>query len=195
MNIDNLLREIDSEKEKMASYVELCDTEIVGKYYQRDFLSLFPFMSLSAGLVIYGANNNITNFAYILFTLFCTFSPFIPLILSCFKQENLSFSYHIMNFFNKEKLENDVNSEKKKIASTKQISNEFLKRMALNMTKNEFKDFLKECDGDITLDRAEQLVDVKSKEQKKLENIDKLTDAIFKENEDLSLEYMNKINQ
>lgn len=182
MNIENLLKEIDVEKEKMASDVELCDTEIVAKYYQRDFLSLFPFMSLSVGLVIYGANNNITNFAYVLFTLFCTFSPFIPLILSCFKQENLSFSYHIMNFLNKEKLEKDVVSEKKKIASTRQTSNEFLKRIALNMTKKEFKDFLKECNGDITLDIVEKIVDVKIKEQKKLENIDKLTNAIYEEN-------------
>jgi len=181
MNIANLLKEIDSEKEKMVSDIEFHDTELLSECYRKDSMFLFPLLFISAGLAIYAGNNEI-SLIYTFTTLACMIVPILPPIFSLFKKKNLSLSYYFKSAFKKEKLIKDLNAEKKKVASEKKINNEFLKRIALNMNKEEFKNFLKECNGDITLNKVEQILNVKGKEQTKLENIEKLTDAIYEEN-------------
>lgn len=193
MNIENLLKEIDVEKEKLTSEVELYDTELLSDYYRKDLMFLFPLLFVAAGLALCAGKNGI-GLIYTLTTFACMIVPTLPPIFSLFQKKNLSFSYYFKSAFKKQELIKDLVNEKKKVASDKLISNDFLKKIALNMDKAEFKSFLKECDGDVTLNKVEQIVNLKSKEQKKLENIDELTDAIFKENKDLSLEFNKKIN-
>lgn len=190
MNIENLLKEIDSEKEKLASEVELYDTELLSDYYRKDLMFLFPLLFVAAGLALNatGIGESTKGIGYTLTTLACMLLPTLPPVFSLFQRKNLSFSYYLKSAFKKEKLIKEVLSEKKKVVSNKQIDNEFLKKIALNMDKVEFKKFLKECDGDITIRKIEELIKIKNKEKIKLDNIENLAEIIFEENESLSLE-------
>lgn len=190
MNIENLLKEIDSEKEKLASEVELYDTELLSDYYRKDLMFLFPLLFVATGLVLNatGIGESTKGIGYTLTTLACMLLPTLPPVFSLFQRKNLSFSYYLKSAFKKEKLIKEVLSEKKKVVSNKQIDNEFLKKIALNMDKVEFKKFLKECDGNITIRKIEELIKIKNKEKIKLDNIENLAEIIFEENESLSLE-------
>lgn len=192
MNIEKLSKEIDSEKEKMAPSIELYETEMLTTFYYDDILFLSPFALASGGVTLYIVNNPgsdlfpLSNplfwFIYILFTAL----PLLPMFLgsfSVFKKRNLSFYFRFLSFFKKQKLKKSVFIEKKKVASTKTIDNNFLKKIALNMDKSEFKDFLKECNGNITLKKLESFIYPNDEKRKRTDNIEELTTIIYKENE------------
>lgn len=195
MNIENLLKEIDSEKEKMASEIELYDTELLPEYYREDLIFLFPFTLAPIGMILYIIENpgssilfNLNNPFFAFIYIFFAALPILPMFLGSFrifKRKNLSFYFRFLSYFKNEELRMNIISEKKNVATTKQIGNDFLKKIALNMDKSEFKDFLKECNGNITLEKLESFICPNDDKRKRINNIDELTTVIYKENQHL----------
>lgn len=188
MNTENLLKEINDEKEKISSKVELKETNLLASHYEKDVVLLLPLMLLSVVLIIFGPKNNVLSLCNVI-AYVCAFLPFLPFILSSFKK-NLSYSYYLKYFFNKEKMNTDLNYEKDKVASNKQLNNDFLKKIAIHMKENEFELLLKECEGEINLEKIKNFVNKQKIAENKEKNIKSLTKAIYEEN-NLSLNREN----
>lgn len=182
MNIENLLKEIHDEKEKISSKVELKETNFLESYYKKDVIFFMPLlMPLTLEITLY-INNNIL---FLITAFLCGVVPFL-LFLSFFKTKNISLSYYFRSVFKKEKLKKNIVSDKNKIVSRKEININFLRKIALNMEKIEFKDFLKECDGDITFEKLEDFICPNDEKRKKANNIEELTTVIYEENKNLT---------
>lgn len=89
-----------------------------------------------------------------------------------------------MSFFKREKINKTCLLEKRKIALEKQLDKDFLTKISLNMN-NEFRNFLRKCDGNVTLKKLEKEIFFKEKNNKRSQNIEELTDAIYEEHQHL----------
>lgn len=175
MNVENLLKEIETKKQEIAEAIPLHETRILNRFYETDALVILFISFLSCFVFV----PSIIASMMLVFLL-----PLIPLHLNEFNiKKNMSLSYHLISFFRKTKISEMVLSKKRKIASEKQLEKDFLTRISLHMEKPEFKDFLKKCDGEVTLKKLENEILLEIKHQKKLDNIEKLTDAIYEENQ------------
>lgn len=203
MNIENLLKEIDDEKGKKIKNMVLNEEMLKKEYHLYDsfFLTCITCVILCSSIYIKSINplNLETIQLCNDFISFFGICSIITMIGKFLVEYNLKKTYSISYLFSRLFFKKNIKRKEKAIKNycicNEKIDNIFLRKIALNMNKSEFKDFLKECNGDITLNKVEQILNVKGKEQTKLENIEKLTDAIFKENEDLSLEHIKKINK
>lgn len=184
MNTENLLKEIESKKQEIAENIPLYKTKVLKKYYETDSLSILMIFAFFYFFCAFFFNKSFPLFITLIMSLFL--GPLIPLYLNklCPKR-NLSLSYRIKSFFHREKIEEICRSEKIKEASNQQLDKDFLKKIALNMHKEDFKCFLKECNGNITLRKLEEEISRRQKSQRKADNIDKLTDAIYNESQNL----------
>jgi len=96
---------------------------------------------------------------------------------------NLSISYFLMN---KNKLEAFDAQNRYDIASNEIVSNNFLKKIALNMDESEFETLLKKCEGQITLNKIRECINEAQSLESKENNIKNLTKAIYIENKNIS---------
>jgi len=183
MNIENLLKEIDVEKEKMVSEIELNNKQLNDKFYEKDSMLLSPLLIVAIGIAFYTAISKTYGIGLVIMSLACAIFPILPYILSCFATKNLSFSYHFKSVFKDEKLRKNLTAEQKRIVSKHQINNNFLKKIALNMEKYEFAEFLRRCDGEVTLSKLIYFMNEFPKDSKKCQKIENLTTVIYKENE------------
>lgn len=186
MNIENLLKEIEIKKQEIAKNIPLHKTNVLKKYYEIDSLSILIISVFFYFLCAIYFNKSFPLFITLVMS-FCL-GPLIPLYLNklCPKR-NLSLSYRIKSFFQREKIEEICRSEKRKEASNQQLDKDFLTKIALNMHKEDFKCFLKECNSNITLRKLEEEIACRQKTQRKADNIDKLTEAIYNESQNLLL--------
>lgn len=187
MNIENLLKEINVEKEKMVSEIELNNKQLNDKFYEKDSMLLSPLLIVAIGIAFYTAISKTYGIGLVIMSLACAIFPILPYILSCFATKNLSFSYHFKSVFKDEKLRKNLTAEQKRIVSKHQINNNFLKKIALNMDQSEFKDFLRECEGAVTLEKLENFICPNDEKRKRKDSIEELTTVIYEENEDLIL--------
>ena len=87
MNTENLLKEIDSEKEKMASKIELSDTELLYEHYKKDSILLSPLLLVAIGIAFY---TDIISKRYdtgcVITAIACVIIPMLPLLFNCFEK-------------------------------------------------------------------------------------------------------------
>lgn len=183
MNVKNLLEEIDIKKRQMIENVQLHETKALVDFYVMDFLSIL--------LVVYVSFMFFNDHqVFLIVVSILSFLGFMPSILlrELFPKKNLSFSYHLMSIFKKEKIKKICLSEKIKVVSKKQIDKDFLMKISLHMEKSEFKHFLNKCNGNITIEKLEEMILLNNKEEKRINNIEELTNIIYEENKHLILE-------
>jgi len=180
MNTENLLKEIEIKKQEIVASIQLKEIK-KSEIYQNFDISDFLITYLCCAFFYFESNK-------VFFTLLISgllLSIIYLMLKKLLPNKNLSFSYHIMSFFKREKINKTCLLEKRKIALEKQLDKDFLTKISLNMNKFEFRNFLRKCDGNVTLKKLEKEIFFKEKNNKRSQNIEELTDAIYEEHQHL----------
>jgi len=193
MNIENLLKEIDDEKEKKFKNMVLNEEVLKKEYHLYDSF----FVTCITGVILFSSmyikSINPLNLETIQlcndFISFFGICSIITMISKFFVEYNLKKTYSISYLLSKLFLKKNIKRKEKSIKNhcicNENIDNIFLKKIALNMNKSEFKDFLKKCAGQVSIKKLEAEISYRLENNRKTVSIDKLADAIYEENQHL----------
>jgi len=182
MNIENLLNEINDEKEKIKETIKIDKDYILNQCRKNDMgFLLLPSLILSFSLFMNIAITNDNNPLYLITAFLFFLLPFLSSLINSFFKINISFSYYLNFLFKREKIDNLITTTKEELALEKQTDHNFLRRVSLHMTPEELKLFLTICDGNISINKLNDFVG-SSTNISKVKKIENLTTVIYKEN-------------
>lgn len=190
MNIENLLKEIDLEKENTSKNIILSQEELKKEYHVYDV-----YFAISINIIVLTLFNYfqsiepsesfVVQLLKILMLFFgvCTaITMSTQFFVELYSKKTYSLSYLFTRFLSKKNLEKKVKLKKDYFIFNEKIDNIFLKKIASNMEKYEFAEFLRRCDGEVTLSKLICFMNEFPKDSKRYQKIENLTTVIYKEN-------------
>jgi len=191
MNIKEIYNEINEEQNQMFEALkEEKSSRMIKPFMLKDlkYNLSFCFIAWLLGYFVWSAKGEPSSLLVNTISMLMLI-PMFYLLYDVFyvsyakNPKNLSISYFLMN---KNKLEEFDNHNRYDIASNEIVSNDFLKKVALNMEEAEFEILLKKCEGKITLNKIREYIDETQNLESKENNIKNLTKAIYTENKKIS---------
>lgn len=191
MNIKEIYNEINEEQNQMFEALkEEKSSRMIKPFMLKDlkYNLSFCFIAWLLGYFVWSAKGEPSSLLVNTISMLMLI-PMFYLLYDVFyvsyakNPKNLSISYFLMN---KNKLEEFDNHNRYDIASNEIVSNDFLKKVALNMEEAEFEILLKKCEGEITLNKIREYIDETQNLESKENNIKNLTKAIYTENKKIS---------
>jgi len=191
MNIKEIYNEIKEEQNQMSEALkEEKSSRMIKPFMLKDlkYNLSFCFIAWMLGYFVWSAKGEPSSLLVNTISMLMLI-PMFYLLYDVFyvsyakNPKNLSISYFLMN---KNKLEEFDAQNRYDIASNEIVSNDFLKKIALNMEEAEFEILLKKCEGKITLNKIREYIDETQNLESKENNIKNLTKAIYTENKKIS---------
>lgn len=192
MNIKEIYNEINEEQNQMFEALkEEKSSRMIKPFMLKDlkYNLSFCFIAWMLGYFVWSAKGEPSSSLLVNTISMLMLIPMFYLLYDVFyvsyakNPKNLSISYFLMN---KNKLEEFDAQNRYDIASNEIVSNDFLKKIALNMEEAEFEILLKKCEGKITLNKIREYIDETQNLESKENNIKNLTKAIYTENKKIS---------